>query len=247
MQPASSVHPNTVAIYDFGRTADRSFYYAMEFLPGISLAKLIEIEKHLPCHRAIHLLLQFCASLKEAHSLGLIHRDIKPLNIMVCRIGGEYDVVKVVDFGLVKSIKNLLPSETLDLLPNALRGTPAYIAPELLAQPLAANARSDIYSVGVLAYKMFSGRNLFEVSSEAGLLYDILYTNPCDLAQLRPDLPDSLVKLVMRCIHKNPQIRPAGMDVLGLELAAVEHRPAWCQADAKQWWGLRDELLLPAE
>ncbi|MDQ3231549.1 MAG: serine/threonine protein kinase, partial [Pseudobdellovibrionaceae bacterium] len=211
-------HPNTVSIYDFGRTADRNFYYAMEFLPGISLAKLIEMEKHLPCHRTIHLLLQVCASLKEAHALGMIHRDIKPLNIMICRIGGDYDVVKVVDFGLVKRIKDLIPSEPIEALSKNLRGTPAYLAPELLSQPLAANPQTDIYSLGVVAYKALSGQNLFDSTHEAGLLYDIVHTKPKNLAELRPDLPSALVRIVMQCIEKNPLARPQSMEALLAEL-----------------------------
>ncbi|HYX31520.1 MAG TPA: protein kinase [Oligoflexus sp.] len=240
-------HPNTVAIYDFGRTADRNFYYAMEFLPGISLARLIEMEKHLPYHRAVHLLLQVCGSLKEAHALGMIHRDIKPLNIMICRIGGDYDVVKVIDFGLVKRIKDLVPLESIGPLSSDLRGTPAYIAPELLSQPSAASPQTDIYSLGVVAYKMLSGHNLFDATHEAGLLYDIVHTKPKNLSELRPELPPALVKIVMQCIEKNPLMRPPSMVALCAELTATLNLPSWSQDDAKEWWGLRDDLLLLAE
>ncbi|WP_141733437.1 protein kinase domain-containing protein [Oligoflexus tunisiensis] len=237
-------HPNTVAVYDFGRTVDECFYYVMEYLQGISLARLIEVETRMPWRRAIHLLLQICGSLKEAHALGLIHRDIKPLNIMVCRLGGVYDFVKVVDFGLVKSIKSLVPSETTDSLSSQLRGTPGYIAPELLIQPLAANERSDIYSLGVVAYKMLSGCNLFDATHEAGLLYDVLHTTPRNLAEHRPDLPPALVRLIMMCVEKNPLHRPPNMETLESELRASADAGVWTQNEAKQWWSLRDHLLL---
>lgn len=240
-------HPNTVAVYDFGRLVNNRVYYAMEYLPGISLARLIEIETRLPCHRTVHLLLQICGSLHEAHSLGLIHRDIKPLNIMICRIGGEYDVVKVVDFGLVRSIKSLMPSEALEALSRQLRGTPAYIAPELLADPLAASVSSDIYSLGVVTYKMLSGRNPFDATHEGALLYDILHAEPQSLGELRPDLPEKLVNLVTQCLAKDPRARPASVEIIHQELTAIPGFSAWTQKDARQWWGLRDHLLIPAD
>ncbi|HYX38839.1 MAG TPA: protein kinase, partial [Oligoflexus sp.] len=171
----------------------------------------------------------------------------KPLNIMICRIGGDYDVVKVIDFGLVKRIKDLVPSESIGPLSSDLRGTPAYIAPELLAQPLAANPQTDIYSLGVVAYKMLSGHNLFDATHEAGLLYDIVHTKPKNLGEMRPELPSGLVKIVMQCIDKNPLVRPPSMEALFAGLSAVVNQPSWSQNDAKVWWGLRDDLLLLAE
>ncbi|HYX34981.1 MAG TPA: serine/threonine-protein kinase, partial [Oligoflexus sp.] len=212
-------------------------------MPGISLAKLIEMEKHLPYPRAIHLLLQVCASLKEAHGRGMIHRDIKPLNIMVCMIGGDYDVVKVIDFGLVKRIKDLVPSESFESLSHSIQDTPAYLPPELLAQPSAANPLTDIYSLGVVAYRMLSGRHLFDSTHEAGLIYDIVHTKPGNLAELRPDLPPALVKIVMQCVDKNPLARPPSMQALIAGLTAALNQPAWSQIDAKEWWDLRDDLL----
>jgi serine/threonine protein kinase len=240
-------HHNTVAIYDYGRTADRNFYYAMEYLPGISLARLIELENCLPPHRTIYLLQQICASLKEAHGLGHIHRDIKPLNIMVSVVGGEYDVIKVVDFGLVKSVKSLLPAESTDALPASLRGTPACMAPELLLNPAQANVCTDIYSLGVVAYKMLSGQNLFESVYEAGLFYDILHTPPRPLDELQPQLPPVLTRLVMQCIEKDPMRRPPHVGEIASQLAQIPLTTPWTQTEARQWWELRDHLLLLAE
>jgi serine/threonine-protein kinase len=166
---------------------------------------------------------------------------------MVCRIGGEYDVVKVVDFGLVRSIKSLMPSEPLEALSRHLRGTPAYIAPELLADPLAASVSSDIYSLGVVTYKMLSGRNPFDATHEGALLYDILHAEPQSLAQLRSDLPEKLVNLVTQCLAKDPQARPASVEVIHQELTAITGFSAWTQKEARHWWGLRDHLLIPAD
>ncbi|MDQ3232835.1 MAG: serine/threonine protein kinase, partial [Pseudobdellovibrionaceae bacterium] len=240
-------HHNTVAIYDFGMLKNGRFYYAMEYLPGISLAKLIELEQRLPYPRVIYLLLQVCGSLQEAHSLGLIHRDIKPLNIMICRLGGVYDVVKVVDFGLVKSIKNLVPSEFTDGLSENLRGTPAYMAPELLTDPLTATPGIDIYSLGVVAYKMLSGINPFDAPHEGALLYDIMHTTPKHLSELRPDLPARLITFVMQSLDKQPKARPPSIEAVATELQSALEGPPWSLQDARRWWSLRDHLLLPAD
>ncbi len=236
-------HPNTVAVYDFGRTEDGSFYYAMEFLVGVSLAKLIAAEPRMPAERAVYLLLQMTLSLREAHQLGLIHRDIKPLNIMVCRIGGDFDVIKVVDFGLVKNIKAVRGDEATGALTGGLHGTPAYMAPEVITDPASASPKSDIYSLGVVAFKMLTARNPFAANDEAGLLYDILYTAPRPIAELRPDLPASLAHVIMQCLAKKPDERPGSMDELARLFASLATTLSWDQEKARQWWDVRDHLI----
>jgi serine/threonine-protein kinase len=232
-------HANTVTVYDFGVTAEGRFYFAMEFVEGITLAKLIERAGRLPVSRALHLLAQVCASLREAHGIGLIHRDIKPLNIMVGRQGGEYDAVKVLDFGLVKDLGRA-PEETLAT--TRVSGTPLYMAPERVRGELAVDARVDVYSVGAVAYKMLTGQNLFHSPSELGVLYDILHTEPRPLLGLVPDVPDSLERLVLRCVAKDPGDRPPTIDAVLHAMQEIAVAP-WTKEDARRWWEERPELL----
>src|SRR5436190_4139364 len=142
-------HPNTVAIYDYGSTPDGLFYYAMEYLSGINLDQLVSQFGPQPEARVIHILRQLCGSLSEAHQIGLIHRDIKPANVVLTRRGGACDVVKVLDFGLVKTRVPLLRDK---VLANAIVGTPHFMSPEAIQDPAKVDARSDLYSVGAVAF-----------------------------------------------------------------------------------------------
>ena len=123
--------PHTVSVYDYGRTPDGLFYYAMEFLDGIDLEELVRRDGPMPPGRVVHVLRQVCEALGEAHRAGLIHRDVKPANILLCERGGRFDVAKVVDFGLVKSVSGSDPGVTLE---NTVPGTPHYMAPESAAR-----------------------------------------------------------------------------------------------------------------
>ena len=159
-------HPNTVAIYDYGRTPEGVFYYAMEYLDGIDLQTLVERYGPQPVPRVIHILLQVCGSLYEAHSLGLVHRDIKPANIMLNRRGGEPDVVKVLDFGLVKAVDD---QKQAGLTQQAsLTGTPLYMSPEAIQLPNSVDARSDLYAVGAVGYFLLTGHPVFEADNPDG-------------------------------------------------------------------------------
>lgn len=223
-------HPNTVVIYDFGRTAQGAFYCAMEYLSGISLAKLMQISGAIQPARAVYVLQQIASSLREAHLYGLIHRDIKPQNVMLCTVGGDFDVVKVLDFGLVKDIANL------SFEANVVRGTPAYMAPEVLSGGEQESPVTDVYSLGVVAYKMLSGRNLYDGANDAALLFDILRSTPQPLATGSKELDD----LVMQCVSKDPAQRPQSMDELLDSLKRLNY--IWSQADAKAWWDDHREL-----
>ncbi|OYV80974.1 MAG: hypothetical protein B7Z73_18640, partial [Planctomycetia bacterium 21-64-5] len=145
-------HPNTIEIYDYGCTPDGVFYYAMEYIDGLNLSQVVALSGELPAARVVYLLRQICGSLREAHSLGLLHRDIKPQNIMLCRRGGEADVVKVLDFGLVKQMARDTSSGTTTS--TVLAGTPLYMSPERLLDRHAVDARSDLYSVGAVGFKL---------------------------------------------------------------------------------------------
>ncbi|MCA9108166.1 MAG: serine/threonine protein kinase, partial [Planctomycetales bacterium] len=156
-------HPNTIAIYDYGRTPEGVFYYAMEYLDGIDLQKLVEQYGPLPESRVAHILNQICGSLYEAHSKGLVHRDIKPANIMLNRRGGDADVVKVLDFGLVKAIDS--KHQQLASASNGLTGTPLYMSPEAIQSPMLVDACSDLYAVGGVAYFLLTGQPVFNAAS----------------------------------------------------------------------------------
>ncbi len=173
-------HPNTIEIYDYGHTNDGLLYYAMEFVDGLTLDALVARERSLPLERMRHIVGQVCAALAEVHAKGMIHRDIKPENVMVCERGGEYDFVKLLDFGIVKRIE-----ATVDEYPDAKRaltrqvrllGTPAYMAPERIGAPSGVDARADVYGVGTLIYFLLAGRAPFEGADEAAILREVLAT-----------------------------------------------------------------------
>ncbi len=198
-------HPNTIEIYDYGPTGDGGFYYAMEYLEGESLAELVGREGPLPLARAVHLLRQVCASLAEAHAQGLVHRDIKPHNIMLCRIGGTDDVVKVLDFGLVKNIAN--PDER-DLTQHMrILGTPLYMAPERIRNPADADARADLYALGAVAFFIITGCKLFESGSDHDLTNQILNAVPRRVSTLVA-VPPELDELISACVAKERNARP---------------------------------------
>jgi serine/threonine-protein kinase len=236
VQLASSFsHPNTVEIFDYGRTRDGLFYYAMEYLDGLTLAEVVAKGGAFTVPRAIHVLRQLCAGLSEAHGKRLVHRDIKPENIMVCRYGGELDFVKILDFGLVKSIGE---QHSRDLTQSQrILGTPLYMAPERLRDPTDVDARADIYAVGAVAWLMLTGRRMFETTEDFALTSKILNEEPprVSSAAAQP-IPVELDLLVMACLEKNRENRPqsvAGM-IEALDGLAGEHR--WTQREAREWW-----------
>lgn len=198
-------HPNTIAIYDYGHTPDGLFYYAMELLDGENLAEILERSGPLEPARAIHVLRQVCGSLHEAHSQGLVHRDVKLGNIVLCRRAGLHDVVKVLDFGLVKDLRNSGVNLTQV---GALCGTPETIAPEVLSgEP--AGAAADIYAIGVVAYQLLTGTLPFEAKTAAELIAAHLHADPIPLTQRDASIPDDLAAVVESALAKDPKARPA--------------------------------------
>ncbi len=235
-------HPNTIEIYDYGRTRDGTFYYAMEYLTGISLEDLVRREGPLPVSRAVHALLQVCGSLKEAHDRGLVHRDVKPYNLMLCVRGGQCDVVKVLDFGLVKETRN---PHTRDITQFAkVLGTPLYMAPERLRNPADADARADIYAVGAVAFFLLTGRRLFETESDHDLVYRVL-NEPAvaPSAAGAADVPEVLDALVLRCLAKDREDRPRSIEDVMAVLAEVARRKPWREEEARRWWEERGAAL----
>jgi eukaryotic-like serine/threonine-protein kinase len=228
-------HPNTVAIYDYGRTADGVFYYAMEHLDGMDLQHLVEQHGPLPPGRVVHILLQIAGALNEAHGRGLVHRDLKPANVFLCERGGQQDTVKVLDFGLVKETgsDSSGPAQT-DV--NALIGTPRYLAPEAIHSPSEVDARSDLYAVGAIAYFLLTGCDVFEATSVVALCIAHLHEKPVPPAQrLERELPADLEALVLGCLEKVPENRPASAAALRHALLAC-NVPTWAPDDADAWW-----------
>jgi eukaryotic-like serine/threonine-protein kinase len=226
-------HPNTVSIYDYGRTADGIFYYAMEYLDGLDLQRLVELAGAQPPARVVHILSQVCRALSEAHGLGSIHRDIKPANIILCEHGGAQDVVKVVDFGLVKSLGN---SDDAQLsMAEAIVGTPHCLAPEAIRSS-EADLRSDLYALGAVGYFLLAGKHMFEGESAMEVCAHQLHTTPPALPE---HVPTALAEVLMRCLSKDPDARPQSATELLHALAALDI-PAWTELQARSWWLQRD-------
>jgi eukaryotic-like serine/threonine-protein kinase len=230
-------HPNTVVIYDYGRTDDGIFYYAMEYIDGVDLDHLVRVDGPLPAARVIHLALQICASLAEAHDKSLIHRDVKPANILVCERGGMPDSIKVLDFGLVKSLLGPQVSAA-----HVLVGTPQFMAPEVLRDPSTADPKSDIYAVGAVLYWLVTGHTIFEAKNPlAALQANTRLTPP---SQLRSDLPVDLERIIMRCLARDPLERPLSMAELASELRSCRAHGSWSTQDARRYWRERGSMLV---
>ncbi|HET6878991.1 MAG TPA: serine/threonine-protein kinase [Pirellulales bacterium] len=229
-------HWNTVEIYDYGRTQDGTFYYVMEYLPGSSLEELVKEFGPLPAGRVIYLLRQTCEALHEAHSKGLIHRDIKPGNIFAAQRGGFYDVAKLLDFGLVKQLPNPT-SAPMDLTQDgSITGSPFFMSPEQSLGENEPDARGDIYSLGAVAYFMLTGHPPFEGDTAMKVLVAHAREQPLPPSQLRSDIPSDLEQVVLRCLAKRPEER--FQDALSLAQALADCAAAgeWSRERAEQWW-----------
>ena len=203
---AALTHPNTVHIYDYGRADDGSFFYAMEYLPGTSLEQLIARDGPLPPERAIHFLLQLCGALGEAHSHGLIHRDIKPGNVIVCERGGIPDVVKLLDFGLVMPVVAGVGEGRLTVA-GTIVGSPEFMSPEQCGGAEELTPASDIYSVGALGYFLLTGQSPFAGRAPLHMLAAHLYEEPSSLIAAGVVVPSTLAAALMRCLAKIPDER----------------------------------------
>ncbi len=229
-------NPNTVAIYDYGRTPEGVFYYAMEYLPGITLDNLVLHDGPQPERRVVHILRQICSSLAEAHARGMIHRDIKPANIMVLERGGMYDVVKVLDFGLVKDITSGDQNVTAI---NTVPGTPHFLAPESIQHPDAIDARSDLYAVGAVGYFLLTGSFVFSGASAIEVLGKQVNDAPEDPSErLGRSIDPYLQGLILQCLAKDPADRPADAGALLVALSSGYQSPigTWTQQEAAVWW-----------
>jgi len=242
-QTARLTHPNTITIYDYGRTPEGVFFYAMELLDGASLESVVEVDGPQPPGRVVRVLEMVAGGLAEAHALGIVHRDIKPANIFLCRQGGELDIAKVLDFGLVKVVEGPVdPNVTQE---DVATGTPHYMSPEALTDPDTIDGRSDLYALGAVGYYMLTGAPVFE-GSIVEVLGHHLHTDPIPPSErLGHELPFELEAVIMQCLAKNPEERPDGAREIRERLAACFEIRRWRQADARAWWEKYEDVLRP--
>jgi tRNA A-37 threonylcarbamoyl transferase component Bud32 len=228
-------HPNTITLYDYGRTPEGIFYYAMEFLDGLTIDRLVKLYGAQPEGRVIAILRQVCGSLAEAHAIGLVHRDIKPANVFLTRRGGVADFVKVLDFGLVKARD--AQGETELTMAEATLGTPLYMSPEAVEHANEVDARSDLYSLGAVGYFLVTGEALFDCLTLGEVLMHQVRDLPVRPSERlgRPVSPD-LEELLMRCLAKNPASRPANARELDDALARCRNGADWMRDQADEWW-----------
>jgi CHASE1-domain containing sensor protein len=225
-------HPNTVVVFDYGRTLRGDFYYAMEYVNGIDLERLVLTFGPQPAARVRHLLVQACGALAEAHGLGLVHRDVKPGNLMVGVNGGIFDFVKVLDFGLVRVTRGA-PAGVSG--PGTLLGTPRYMAPEAFASSHS-GPRADLYSLGCVAYFLLVGQEPFVAKTDAAVATLHLTQPPPKLVgRGLGDVTPAFERVILRCLAKSPDDRYAGAAQLARVLGELD-MPAWTQADAAVFW-----------
>ncbi|HET9195958.1 MAG TPA: response regulator [Vicinamibacterales bacterium] len=234
--------PHTVQLYDFGITDAGSFYYVMERLRGVDLQRMVERHGPLSAERTVFLLKQACLSLSEAHALGLVHRDIKPGNLFVCRLGQQFDFLKVLDFGVVSRGGRGSPGPVTEA--GLLLGTPAYLAPELVAQePF--DGRVDIYSLGCVAFWLLTGRPPFEGADAISVLMQHSSAAPLAPSEVsEKPVPKDLDALVVECLSKDPRQRPADAERLASRLDSLSVAGWWTQQKARAWWASHEPELL---
>ena len=228
-------HPNTIAIYDYGRTPEGIFYYAMELLEGINLDTLVARHGRQPASRVIHILRQVCGSLAEAHEIGLVHRDIKPANIVLGRRGGEADVAKVLDFGLVKAIDAKMEASLTSV--GAVLGTPLFMSPEAIESADRIDGRSDLYALAAVGYFLLTGSPPFEGKSVVEICMHHARTPPQRPSErLGISIAADLEAVLLKGLAKQPAERFATARDLADALAACQDAAAWSRQVADGWW-----------
>ena len=242
-QTSRLTHPNTISIFDYGRTSGGVFYYVMEYLDGFDLEWLVDEEGPLEPARVIRILAQASGALSEAHALGLIHRDIKPANLVLTERADEPDVVKVVDFGLVKAVESA-PGEPFVTNVNAITGTPMYLAPEAIVSPGAVDTRADLYALGAVGYFLLTGQHVFAASTVVEVCSKHLLEAPVPPSKRmgRSFSPD-LEALILACLEKRPGDRAASAVALRTALLACADAADQDLDAARAWWRERGASL----
>lgn len=234
---ARLTHPNTVAVFDYGHTPDGVFYYAMEYLDGLDLGQLVTYGGAVAVGRAVHILRQMLSSLTEAHESGLVHRDIKPANVIITRRGGEADVVKVVDFGLVKDLRG---AESGGLTAtDSIAGTPMYMAPETMQSADDVGPSADLYAVAAVGYFLLTATHVFKGNTVLEICTQHLYREPDPPSiRLGCSIPESLERLILSGLAKQPERRPRSARAFREALDRCTGFPRWTETDARDWWTL---------
>jgi serine/threonine-protein kinase len=231
---ATLSHPNTIEIFDYGHTDDGIFYYVMEYLPGLSLADLVCKFGPLPAGRAVYIMRQVCKSLAEAHRLGMVHRDLKPPNIFIAILGGECDVAKVLDFGLVKTTTSPeSPQLTADF---TVSGTPSFMSPEQAQGVRDIDGRADIYALGAILYFLLTGRPPFEKETPVALMIAHASEQVRPMSELGVEVPAELEAIVLKCLAKSPGDRFEDARDLATALGSCQCAAEWNDSRAEEWW-----------
>lgn len=229
-------HWNSIDIFDYGHTADGTFYYVMEFLPGHNVGELVEDYGPIPSGRTVYLMDQICAALAEAHGIGLVHRDIKPANIFCAYRGGIFDVAKLLDFGLAKPTLETSPSEPQLTMEGMVTGSPLFMSPEQASGSDDVDARSDIYSLGAVMYYMLTGRAPFVFDNPIKVLIAHASLEVVPPRQINPDVPEEVQEIVLRCLEKDPEHRYQSAHELQRALRELVLDDAWSTDLAAEWW-----------
>jgi tRNA A-37 threonylcarbamoyl transferase component Bud32 len=238
------MHPNTIQIYDYGHTPEGIFYYAMEYLEGLNLGELVEGYGPQPEGRVVNLLIQICESLAEAHAAGLVHRDIKPANVFVSDRGGVPDMVKVLDFGLVRSVVSADETAPNTGDTETFVGTPNYMSPEAVENSANTDARSDLYSVGVVGYYLLTGKSVFDGETTAEICRKRLDEKPVPpTARIGRPICPHLEGLILRCLERDPADRPQSAHELIALLAASPRIADWNVEQRSAWWVAHRETI----
>jgi eukaryotic-like serine/threonine-protein kinase len=243
---ARLTHWNTVEVFDYGQTDDGTFYYVMEYLPGQDLETLVNHQGPLPPGRVIHFLRQVCGALREAHGIGMLHRDIKPSNVMTCHRGGLHDVVKLLDFGLVHCLGNKADVSKLTVQGTIL-GSPPYMSPEQSRGRADLDARTDIYSLGGVAYYLLTGQTPFVRDTVMEMLIAHASEKPTPPSHVHPEVPRDLDAIVLRCLEKDREQRFRDVEELDRALSGCACAGGWTEDLAADWWAQHGETVsLPA-
>jgi len=243
---ASLTSPHTIDVYDFGVATDETFYYAMEYLDGLDLETLVDENGPVPVERAVHLLMQACDSLADAHENGLIHRDVKPGNVFATRMGIQHDFVKVLDFGLVKET-HVAEGATALTQEGMTSGTPAFMPPEIALARDDVDARADIYALGCVGYWLTTGRYVFEAASPMAMVVDHVKSEPpAPSTRTELPIPREFDEVILRALAKDPKVRFQSMQEFAEALRTVPVPDPWTQRRAAEWWHLRSTPAAPA-
>jgi eukaryotic-like serine/threonine-protein kinase len=225
-------HPNTVAVFDYGRSFEGTFYYAMEYLAGIDLHNLVMRHGKQPAERVRQIMIQVCGALQEAHELGISHRDIKPANIILCERGAVPDIAKVVDFGLAKELAKEAGAST-----QVVVGTPAFVSPEAVTDPNRVGPPADLYALGCVAYFLLTGQKVFNGKTAVDICIQHVTKQPMPPSQAaNVNVPRQLEEIILACLAKQPSGRPASADELADRLRAIGPFDDWDETRALAWW-----------